>query len=294
MIKQLSWDFDDKKHNLIKLINPDYKEIEKISNEYNFEIDNLMESYDLEQYPYMRKLDNDCISVILDIPVLSESINIFSVPIQIMIVDCTIIVISRVENKEIDALDLIIEIHQGIYDAFVDILSYLSNLYLIKLKNLKRELDKIMQDVYTNNNFKIEYERFAQKMKIELTHYMSSLETNNMVLTHLDDVLFKGSNEDFEDMIIDSKQALDISSLYLNLTSSLFEYFNLHQEKELARKVNRLTTLTISLTIPNMVFGFYGMNVKLPFESMWFAWIGISAFVLVVSMIVYKFTKIDK
>lgn len=294
MVKELSWEYEFKKYSLIKLINPKFSELDEISSRFLIDIDELMESYDLEQYPYVRKYSEKSLSVILDIPLLSHQININSIPLQVILLEDTIILISRVENREIQELDLIIEIEQNIQDAFIDIIKYSSNLFLTKLKEIKRNLDLIMQDVYKENNFKSSYEGDVQEMKIELMHYLSSLETNNMVLNQIGDLLFNHNNIDFEDAFIDSKQAYDICKLYLQLANSLFDYFNLHQDKVLARKVNRLTTLTISLTIPNMVFGFYGMNVKLPIETLSFAWLIITLSVLVISVIVYYLTKIDK
>lgn len=50
-----------------------------------------------------------------------------------------------------------------------------------------------------------------------------------------------------------------------------------------------LTALTILMTVPNIIFGFYGMNVAgLPFARFWWAPILISVAVIVVLGIVLK------
>lgn len=294
MINSFSWKNNNQVFNVYKLIDPKYFEIENISLQFNIDIDILMESYDLEQYPFIQILNDNILNTVVDLPIMNENINIFSIPIHMLLIENNIIIICKLASEEINLLDEIVEDEANTSDAFFAILNYISSLYLIKLRNLKKNLDKIMHQVYIDSQYDNKQEAKVLTMSIELNHYMSSLETNNMVIKQIESLMKLQLNSTFYNMKLDSIQAYDIAKLYLKLNRNLFEYFKLRQEKIVSKKLNRLTTLTVSLTIPNIVFGFYGMNVNLPFASIAWVWIAITLSVMIISIIIFKWTKVDK
>lgn len=294
MINTFSWKHNDKVFNLYKIINAPYHEIEKISSQFDIDIDTLMESYDLEQYPYIQYINKSILNTIVDLPILNEHVNIFSIPIHIILVENNILVICKLNSHELDSLEDIVVEEDNLNESFYAILNYISNLYLLKLRNIKKQLDKVMQEVYVKNEYNSLQEEQILKMSIELDHYMSSLETNNMVLKQIQALLKPSEFSVFNNMLLDSTQAYDISKLYLKLNKNLVDYFKLQQEKRVSKKINKLTTLTVSLTLPNIVFGFYGMNVNLPFANITLAWLFITLAVVFISIVIYRINKIDK
>ena len=53
-----------------------------------------------------------------------------------------------------------------------------------------------------------------------------------------------------------------------------------------------LAAVTILITVPNMIFGFYGMNVKLPFQEAGFFALGtIFVIMMVLMVILWKYLK---
>lgn len=294
MLNYFSWKKQNKVFNFYKLVDPSYSQIENLSSDFKIDIDVLMESYDLEQYPYIQDFKDRSLSVILDVPLLNDDINLFSVPMHFILKKNNIILILKKSSQELEEIDNLVEEEQSIEDVFFSILFYISNLYLLKLKKIKKRLDYIMNQVYEKNNFHSKFENEVQKMRVELIHYMSSLETNIMVIKQIKEIMKNNLNSEFHSMYINSIQAYDISKLYITLNQNLFEYFTLHQDKVVSKKINRLTALTISLTIPNMVFGFYGMNVNLPYSSIEQAWFYITISVIIIAFIIYKLTKFDR
>ena len=53
-----------------------------------------------------------------------------------------------------------------------------------------------------------------------------------------------------------------------------------------------LAAATILITVPNMIFGFYGMNVKLPFQEAGFFALGTIFLIMAVLMVIlWKYLK---
>ena len=66
--------------------------------------------------------------------------------------------------------------------------------------------------------------------------------------------------------------------LWLNPRLSCLQYTNL---------MKTLTEISIVLTIPTIIYGFWGVNVKLPFEGMAFGFLLVLAVSLIISGVVW-------
>jgi magnesium transporter len=80
-----------------------------------------------------------------------------------------------------------------------------------------------------------------------------------------------GENEEeadfFEDVIIDNGQALSMANIYANILSGTMEAYTSIVSNNLNIFIQRLTVITIILMVPTLVSSFFGMNLKIPFES---------------------------
>ena len=74
-----------------------------------------------------------------------------------------------------------------------------------------------------------------------------------------------------EDVLIEMKQAIEMASIYTGILSSMTGSFSSIISNNLNIVMWRLTIVTIIMQIPNMIFGFYGMNTAgLPIPYTWF------------------------
>lgn len=67
-----------------------------------------------------------------------------------------------------------------------------------------------------------------------------------------------------EDTLIEVKQSIQTADIYADMLSSTMDAVSSMISNNMNIVMKILTSLTIVLSIPNMVFGFYGMNVALP------------------------------
>jgi magnesium transporter len=86
-----------------------------------------------------------------------------------------------------------------------------------------------------------------------------------------------------EDIFLSNGQLIETVRSTLRYVVNIRDAYSNIMTHDLNRVMKILTALTIILTIPTMIFSFYGMNVNLPD----FSYFGISIFTLVVSAFVF-------
>ena len=152
------------------------------------------------------------------------------------------------------------------------------------LRQLNRRRNAIERELYDSSRNK----ELRQLLAIEksLVFFVNSLSTNELLKMKMkrSDFLAIRGDEDkadlFEDVIIDNSQALEMSNVYTNILGGTMDAYSSIISNNLNVVIQRLTFITIVLTVPTLVASLFGMNVPLPLsESRWafVAIIGISA-----------------
>lgn len=70
-----------------------------------------------------------------------------------------------------------------------------------------------------------------------------------------------------EDVIIENKQAVEMAETYSNILRSMMDSFASIISNNLNMVMKFLASVTIILALPTMLASFFGMNVKIPFET---------------------------
>ena len=81
-----------------------------------------------------------------------------------------------------------------------------------------------------------------------------------------------------EDAIVENKQAIEMANVYSSILDVTMEAYSSVISNNLNTVMKVLTSLTIILTIPTMIFSFFGMNVQ-------FGWIGTSCWSWVLALL---------
>jgi len=69
-----------------------------------------------------------------------------------------------------------------------------------------------------------------------------------------------------EDILIDNKQAIEMTNIYSNILSGMMDAFASVISNNLNIVMKVLTSITIILMIPTLIASIYGMNIGLPFQ----------------------------
>ena len=103
-----------------------------------------------------------------------------------------------------------------------------------------------------------------------LVYFSTSLKGNEIVLEKLLRMNFvRDYPEDtdlLEDVIIENKQAIEMSNIYRDILSGTMDAFASVISNNLNIVMKLLAAVTIILTVPTIVFGLWGTNVPVPFE----------------------------
>ena len=125
-----------------------------------------------------------------------------------------------------------------------------------------------------------------------LVYFSTSLKGNELVLEKLlrmDFVRdFPDDTELLEDVIIENKQAIEMSNIYRDILSGTMDAFASVISNNLNIVMKMLASVTIILTVPSIVFALWGTNVPVPFESSPFGFwivIGIAVVFTAVSVV---------
>jgi magnesium transporter len=101
-----------------------------------------------------------------------------------------------------------------------------------------------------------------------LVYFVTALRLNELLMMKVKRTNFLGFNEEelevFEDALIDSSQALETANIYANILSGTMDAYASIINNNMNLILKRLTSITIILSLPGLVAGIYGMNVKIP------------------------------
>ena len=70
-----------------------------------------------------------------------------------------------------------------------------------------------------------------------------------------------------EDVIIENRQALEMASIYGDILSRIMDAFSAIINNNQNNVMQLLTVVTLILSIPTMISGYFGMNVQVPFSN---------------------------
>ena len=136
-----------------------------------------------------------------------------------------------------------------------------------------REVDKASGRVENELHISMKNKELIQMLGLEksLVYFSTALKSNEIVLEKMLRLDFvKNYPEDtelLEDVIIENKQAIEMSNIYRDILSGTMDAFASVISNNLNIVMKLLAALTIVLTVPTIVFGLWGTNVPLPFES---------------------------
>ncbi len=264
----------------INLVNPTHEEVKKISTKIDLDFEAIIAALDEEERSRV-EFEEEYTLVIVDVPVLYEEETFYStVPLGIIMTDNVLLTVCtkrlNVFNKRRlpQSSTLKTYVYQILYNISI---LYLGYLRIIERKSTKVE---IALKKSTRNKELLE----MLDLQKSLVYMSSSLRSNQIVLERLLKLERKESMEAdlLEDVIVENRQAIDMSKIYSNILSSNTDVFASVISNNLNIVMKSLTVVSVIIAVPTVVSSFWGMNVTVPFETNPYGfWI-----VLVISIII--------
>lgn len=169
------------------------------------------------------------------------------------------------KNKIIDTSD--------IAQFVLKMLLFTSKIYLRDLKAINQK----MRQVQRNLELKPKNEEIMHLMDLQksIVYFNMALSSNQIVVEKIAKRKFFNSSEDNEDLLEDimdeNRQAISTVKIYSQIISSTSGTFTSIISNNLNVTLRFLTVLTIIIMIPTLVASVYGMNIKLPFQDLPYA-----------------------
>ncbi len=235
--------------------------------------------------------------IIIDVPsVEKEDAVVYStLPMGIIITEKHIITVSLKESSVIrDFQDGLVKFADTCKRTqfILYILLQVAKRYLQYLKQIDKIYNYMERQLYKSQRNK----ELIQLLDLEksLVYFSTSLKANEVTLEKILRgrivTLYEEDHDLLEDVLIEVRQAIEMANIYSSIISGMMDAFASVISNNLNVIMKVLTSLTILLTLPNIIFGFYGMNVAgLPLDQFWwFPLVVALVFIVIVGIILKK------
>lgn len=164
--------------------------------------------------------------------------------------------------------------------------------FLQYLKQIDKIYNYMERQLYKSQRNK----ELIQLLDLEksLVYFNTSLKANEVTLEKILRgriiTLYEEDHDLLEDVLIEVRQAIEMANIYSSIISGMMDAFASVISNNLNVIMKVLTSITILLTIPNIIFGFYGMNITtgLPLDHFWWIPLVVAAVVIVIAGVLLK------
>ena len=151
----------------------------------------------------------------------------------------------------------------------LQILNRISTYYLIYLRQIDKK--SVMIEKRLHKSMKNRELIQLHSLEKSLVYFSTSLKANEVTLEKMlkMDIMQKYEDDQdlLEDVIIENKQAIEMTDIYSNILSSTMDFFASVISNNLNIVMKVLASVTILMAIPTIIGGIFGMNVELPLQN---------------------------
>lgn len=253
----------------IALTDPTATEILEVADRYHIDPDDLRAPLDEEERSRI-EVEDDYTLILVDIPLIEERNGkdwYETIPMGIVTTEEAIITVCLEDTAVLSAFmdGRVRNFHTYMKTRFILQMLYKNaQMYLQYLRVIDKKSGEIEKKLHqsTKNQELIE----LLELEKSLTYFITSLRANEVVLEKLlrnEKIKKYPEDEDLlEDVIIENKQAIEMANIYSDILSGTMDAFASVISNNLNIVMKFLSAITIVMSIPTIISGFYGMNVN--------------------------------
>ncbi|MFN1692639.1 magnesium transporter CorA family protein [Staphylococcus aureus] len=288
----------------INVVEPDREEIENLMGQYNIPEDFIRDPLDSEESSRIEYDEDTGYSlIIIDLPIVNSTnrsvLSFVTIPLGIIIGNGIIVTVCDAENEFLENLpkrDINLKFHSRFA---LEILTTIADHYNRNLRLLNKSRIRIEKELKNN----ITNKQLFKLMEVEksLVYFLAALKGNDTIIKKLFRLpaikRFEEDEELLEDLIIENNQAIETTELHQRILESITTSYASLLSNDMNTIMKTLTLFTVLLTLPTLVFSFFGMNVPLPIDDhsyiSWIIVVGISLIlVVIVSIFLWRKQKL--
>ncbi len=288
----------------INVVEPDREEIENLMEQYNIPEDFIRDPLDSEESSRIEYDEDTGYSlIIIDLPIVNSTnrsvLSFVTIPLGIIIGNGIIVTVCDAENEFLENLpkrDINLKFHSRFA---LEILTTIADHYNRNLRLLNKSRIRIEKELKNN----ITNKQLFKLMEVEksLVYFLAALKGNDTIIKKLFRLpaikRFEEDEELLEDLIIENNQAIETTELHQRILESITTSYASLLSNDMNTIMKTLTLFTVLLTLPTLVFSFFGMIVPLPIDVhsyiSWIIVVGISLIlVVIVSIFLWRKQKL--
>lgn len=288
----------------INITEPSREEVESLIERFNIPEDFLKDPLDADESARVEFDDETGYSlIIIDFPIVNNTnnkiISFMTIPLGIIIGHRRIMTIC---DHEVDFLGHFAKSSQNLHyrsQFALNILLTISNHYNRNLRLLNKSRLRIERELKK----KVTNKQLYNLMEVEksLVYFLAALKGNEDVFNKLFKLppikRFEEDEDLIEDLFVETNQAIETTELHTRILESITTSYESLLSNDMNNIMKTLTLFTVFLTLPTLVFSFFGMNVPLPLNdhspTSWIATLGISMIIVaIVFLLLWRKGKI--
>lgn len=252
---------------------------------------------DEEESSRVEKEDDQTL-IIVDVPIAEQedekTVLYSTMPVGVLVIPGYVITVCLRDNLVIRELSdgVVKNVQTSMKTRFL--LLFLLRVAVRFLQYLK-QIDKISSNTEKLLHKSMRNKELIQLLGLEksLVYFSTSLKANEVTLEKVYRgriiKLYEEDEELLEDVLVEVKQAIEMCNIYSGILSGTMDAFASIISNNLNIVMKIMTSITIVMAIPNIVYSFYGMNVvDLPGSSMWIPLAISAAATLLVGFVLVK------
>ena len=258
----------------INIVAPSEEELILISKKASVPLELLNSSLDDEETSRI-DIEDDILSVIVDIPFTEmedNSLTYDTYPLSIIHSENILITVCLKNSK------ILTDFINGKVKTFftykksrftLQILSRVSTYFLLYLRQIDKK--SLMIEKRLHKSMKNRELIQLHSLEKSLVYFSTSLKANEITLEKMLklDIIqkYEEDKDVLEDVIIENKQAIEMTEIYSNILASTMDFFASVISNNLNIVMKVLASVTILMSIPTMISGIMGMNIVFPFNT---------------------------
>ncbi|HEY1085806.1 MAG TPA: magnesium transporter CorA family protein [Candidatus Saccharimonadales bacterium] len=271
------------------------EEINQLIKDYDLAANIVYDVRDHQELP-RTEAHLDDLYVFLRLPHLAKSGHVVTAPLLAVVRPDTLISLTQFDSLSLDVIkrvtlpitttktdELLLGIIAACVEAYVDLLHH-----------TERSINDTANRLRTHE---VNNQDFIHFVVVEdnLTSYRMNLGGIHTVVERLRSgsysVIDESMNESLDDISLQLKQLLVAVESYKGRVESIRNAYSTIANNKLNQRMKTLTVLTVLITLPNVFYGMYGMNIALPYADAPWAYGAVVGFTVALMLIVYVVAK---
>ncbi|MCC8122527.1 MAG: magnesium transporter CorA family protein [Oscillospiraceae bacterium] len=252
----------------VNLTNPTKEELDMVEEALHLEPTFLRAALDEEESSRIDMEDGQTL-IIIDLPAVEQNeaaMVYYTIPLGIIVAEKHIVTVGLKETSILQDFErgIVRNAETQKRTSFIFyILLQVAKRYLQYLRQIDKLYNHMERQLYKSQRNK----ELIQLLDLEksLVYFNTSLKANEVTLEKILRgrilTLYEEDQDLLEDVLIEVRQAIEMANIYSSIISGMMDAFASVISNNLNVIMKIMTSITILLTIPNIIFSFYGMNV---------------------------------